>query len=54
MGSFLMTEEERDGGGGKCVCERSFACLESEDTWGIKDVRRSNTLILCVVGGEIR
>lgn len=35
-----------DGGGGERVGERSFACLEAEDTWGIKDVRRSNTLIL--------
>lgn len=46
MGCFLMTGDEREGGGDKCVGERSFVCLEAEDIWGIKDVRRSNTLIL--------
>lgn len=40
-----------DGGGGERAGERSFACLEAEDTWGIKDVRRSNTLILKGGGG---
>lgn len=32
MGSFLMTGEERERGDGKRVDERSFTCLEAEDT----------------------
>lgn len=41
-----MTGEEREQAGDKQTDGRSFVCPVDADTWGIKDVKRSNTLIL--------
>lgn len=46
MGFFLMTGEERESGCDRLTEGGFFVCLGGEDTWGIKDVRRSSTLML--------
>lgn len=46
MGFFLMTGEERESGCDRLTEGGFFVCLGGEDTWGIKDVRWSSTLML--------